>query len=392
MAGILVLLLLALGMAQAQQSAADLHDAASKGNKVALQQLRNRAEQGDAGAQSHLGWMYVEGKGVHKDMVAAVNWFRKAAEQGDTEAQIGLGAAYNDGEGVPKDYVQAYMWLTLGVSGATSGEQTLVSKSLESLARKMTPEQIAESRAAAISKAPQRNRLDAPDSKTPLTNEMIIRMVQSGVPSDVITRTIAAADKAEFTFLPGDLDLITRYRVPDDVFKAMAAKSNGRPTPEFSQPNQAPAVAAQPATNTFSAPQTPTTPQPADVRPGKATLAAIVGAKLFIEPMEGFERYLEAAILSKKLPVTVVIERARADFVARGTWRELDGGFSGNGSLVRPLRTRKNYSASVSIVDLKSSAIVFSFAAQKSGSRDLSKEIAEEWATKILGELLPSRK
>ena len=76
----------------------------------------------------------------------------------------------------------------------------------------------------------------------------------------------------------------------------------------------------------------------------------------------------------------VVLDKTKADFIAGGGWRELDGGFSGNGSLVRPLRRRKNYSASVSIVDPVSSAVAFSFAVQKSGSRDLSKEIAEEWA------------
>jgi len=128
----------------------------------------------------------------------------------------------------------------------------------------------------------------------------------------------------------------------------------------------------------------------AEVKPQKATLAA--GAKVFIEPMGGFESYLQAAILSKHLPLTVVLDKAQADFIAGGSWRELDGGFSGNGSLVRPLRTRKNYSASVSIVDPKSSAIVFSFSAQKSGSRDLSKEIAEEWAAKLLKELSPRPK
>ena len=122
----------------------------------------------------------------------------------------------------------------------------------------------------------------------------------------------------------------------------------------------------------------------------KATLAA--GAKVFIEPMGGFESYLQAAILSKHLPLTVVTDKSQADFIAIGSWRELDGGFSGNGSIVRPLRTRKNYSASVSIVDPKSSAIVFAFSTQKSGSRDLSKEIAEEWATNLLKYLSPKSK
>jgi hypothetical protein len=111
------------------------------------------------------------------------------------------------------------------------------------------------------------------------------------------------------------------------------------------------------------------------------------GSHVFIAPMGGFEVYLQAAITSKKVPLTVVLDKDKADFLVNGVWRELDGGFSGNGSLIRPLRTRKNYSASVSLVDLKSTAVLFSVAVQKSGSRDLSKEIAEELAAKIGKEL-----
>jgi len=116
------------------------------------------------------------------------------------------------------------------------------------------------------------------------------------------------------------------------------------------------------------------------------------GSKVFISPMEGFELYLQAAVSSKKVPLVVVLDKDKADFLTTGTWRESYGGTSGNGSLVRPLRARKNYSASVSIVDPRSSAVVFSVAVQKSGSRDLSKEIAEELADKILKEIRSKQK
>ncbi len=92
-----------------------------------------------------------------------------------------------------------------------------------------------------------------PANSAPLTNEAIIRMVLSGTPSDAIVRTIAAADKVAFTFLPGDLELITRYKVSDEVFKAMAAKSNGRPIPGLSPTSQSSAVAQRPPENAISA-------------------------------------------------------------------------------------------------------------------------------------------
>jgi hypothetical protein len=96
------------------------------------------------------------------------------------------------------------------------------------------------------------------NSSTPLTNETIIRLVASGVPPDTVIKTIRSADSVSFGFLPGDLELLQRYRVPDDVVKAMAAKSYGRPVPGFSQ--GAPAAAARPATNIVSSPQAATPP------------------------------------------------------------------------------------------------------------------------------------
>lgn len=71
---------------------------------------RKAADQGDALAQSKLGWLYATGHGVPQDYGQAVAWFRKAAEQGKSGAQFNLGWAYEDGQGVPQDYVQAAAW------------------------------------------------------------------------------------------------------------------------------------------------------------------------------------------------------------------------------------------------------------------------------------------
>ena len=46
----------------------------------------------------------------------SVKWYRKAAEQGDATAQTALGVMYKDGRGVPQDYVQAHMWYNLAAS------------------------------------------------------------------------------------------------------------------------------------------------------------------------------------------------------------------------------------------------------------------------------------
>ena len=58
---------------------------------AALKEWRPLAEQGNALAQSALGLMYYEGRGVTRDYLEAVEWYRKAAEQGNAWAQNNLG-------------------------------------------------------------------------------------------------------------------------------------------------------------------------------------------------------------------------------------------------------------------------------------------------------------
>ena len=50
---------------------------------TALRECRPLAEQGLAVAQSNLGIMYFEGKGVLQDDKTALRWYRLAAKQGD---------------------------------------------------------------------------------------------------------------------------------------------------------------------------------------------------------------------------------------------------------------------------------------------------------------------
>ena len=79
----------------------------------ALQHVSPLADQGDARAQSLLGLMYLHGRGVPQDDLAAANWFRLAADQGDAPAQFNLGVMYAEGRGVPQDYVEAVKWYRL---------------------------------------------------------------------------------------------------------------------------------------------------------------------------------------------------------------------------------------------------------------------------------------
>ena len=69
------------------------------------------AQQGNAAAELSIAQAYRDGVGVCLDDVQALLWFRKAAEQGNAIAQWHVGEAYAFGRGAPKDPVQAHIWL-----------------------------------------------------------------------------------------------------------------------------------------------------------------------------------------------------------------------------------------------------------------------------------------
>ena len=94
---------------------------------------RKAAEQGNAGAQTRLGWLFARGEGVAEDDSQAVCWFRVAAERGDAGAQLSLGWMYAAGEGVPKDAVQAYAWYNLAAAQGQHGVSEEASEEKASL-------------------------------------------------------------------------------------------------------------------------------------------------------------------------------------------------------------------------------------------------------------------
>jgi TPR repeat protein/S1-C subfamily serine protease len=107
------------------------------------------AEQGNAVAQSDLGYLYHSGKGVPEDYSEAVRWYRKSANQGDVSAQSRLGGMYKLGLGVPRNYVVAYMWYTLASSSLSGTARARVPRQMafddrNALVAKMTSAEIAE--------------------------------------------------------------------------------------------------------------------------------------------------------------------------------------------------------------------------------------------------------
>jgi TPR repeat protein len=97
--------------------------------REAMRWFRLAAMQGDASAQSNLGVMYFKGQGIAQDFREAMKWYRLGAGQGNAEAQFNLGVMYEQGRGVPQDLLRAHMWFNLAdsPSRATSSRPAVMS-------------------------------------------------------------------------------------------------------------------------------------------------------------------------------------------------------------------------------------------------------------------------
>jgi hypothetical protein len=85
----------------------------SRDDKKAFHWYRKAAEQGHAQAQHKLGFMYERGNGVSLDNKKAFHWYRKAAEQGFAQAQLALAVMYAFGRGISMDQSEGYAWLMI---------------------------------------------------------------------------------------------------------------------------------------------------------------------------------------------------------------------------------------------------------------------------------------
>lgn len=82
--------------------------------------FRMAAEKGNLEAQTTLGILHMEGKGILQDYAEAVNWFRMAAEKGHAKSQLNLAFLYETGRGVDKNYMFAHMWYNIAAANGSS--------------------------------------------------------------------------------------------------------------------------------------------------------------------------------------------------------------------------------------------------------------------------------
>jgi TPR repeat protein len=116
---------------------------ARKEYAAAMKLFRPLAEKGNALAQYKVAMMHKLGLGVPKSQKEARKWSKLAAKQGNADAQQLLGSLYykESGEESP-DTLRAYVWYEMSAAQGNTEAQ----KDLVSLAKEMTPQQVAEAR------------------------------------------------------------------------------------------------------------------------------------------------------------------------------------------------------------------------------------------------------
>jgi TPR repeat protein len=112
---------------------------------------RRAAESGDPWPVNSLAELYDAGIAVPQNFAEAAKLYRQAAEMNWVSAQRRLGELYAEGRGVPQDVVMAHFWFNL----ACSNEAVAACDTRDTLAARMSPDQVAEAQRRGLSWKPK---------------------------------------------------------------------------------------------------------------------------------------------------------------------------------------------------------------------------------------------
>ena len=111
------------------------------------------------------------------------------------------------------------------------------------------------------------------------------------------------------------------------------------------------------------------------------------GSTVYIEPMAGYETYLAAAMLKEHVPLVVVTDRDKADYIIRSTVTEttpsqpavvVNNGSNNAGSYGAALAAARELpTTSVAVIEKQSSSIVFAYSAGRGGLQRSAEESAK---------------
>jgi len=90
--------------------------------------VRARADDGDADAQFSLGVLCSAAEGEQQDLPQAARWYQQAAEQNHPLAQFNLSLMLAEGQGVPRDDAGALRWMRRAADHGDAGAQYSLGK------------------------------------------------------------------------------------------------------------------------------------------------------------------------------------------------------------------------------------------------------------------------
>jgi cytoskeletal protein RodZ len=110
---------------------------------------------------------------------------------------------------------------------------------------------------------------------------------------------------------------------------------------------------------------------PVDAKPNASARVSVnatkipSGSRIYVAPMGGFENYVIAGILKKKVPVTIVSDRDKAEYEIRGAAETEKAGWA---KMLFMGSQNTNEQASINVQEIKSGSVVFAYSVNKLNS------------------------
>jgi hypothetical protein len=167
---------------------------------------------------------------------------------------------------------------------------------------------------------------------------------------------------------------------------ASGQQSTAQSAPQVEQPAQSgkPAPSDAQAKPKDEKTEAAAKPAPAQGQTPVTSTKIPSGSKIYVAPMGGFENYVVAGIVKKKVPVVIVADRDKADYEIRGAAETERAGWA---KIVFIGSDNSNEQASVTVVEIKSGSVVYAYSVHKSNSFK-GKQSAGEAIGKHLNEVI----
>lgn len=102
-------------------------------------------------------------------------------------------------------------------------------------------------------------------------------------------------------------------------------------------------------------------------------------SKVYINPMDGFETYVTAALQKKKVPLVIVADRDQADFEIKGSVEKQKAGWAKT-IFISP---NPSIDSTMQIINVKTSVVAYSISSTKANARRGRKGSAEHLAKNL---------